>query len=364
MKGNNLTKKIKAYLTLEDGSIYTGYSFGSKEYVEGEVVFNTGMTGYQEVLTDPSYSGQIVVMTYPQIGNYGCIKEDSESNKIQVRGFIVKEYCDFPNNYRSQGTIHEYLSDNNISGIEGLDTRAITRKLRNYGTMKGFISTTRLPDKQMIDLAKNAEDISKIDLVKLVSTKEEIVMPGSGLHIGIMDYGIKLNMARILNSKGHKVTIIPATKTSEEVKAKKLDMLLLSNGPGDPRIFDYAIQLTRDLLGKIPITGICLGHELIGLALGADIYKLKFGHRGCNHPVKNLITNKVMITTQNHGYAVEKDSLPANAEITHINLNDNTIEGLQDKAKKWYCVQFHPEAAPGPFDCHGIFDEFIDIITK
>jgi carbamoyl-phosphate synthase small subunit len=357
-----LNNKIKAYLTLEDGSIYTGYSFGSKEYVEGEVVFNTGMTGYQEVLTDPSYSGQIVIMTYPQIGNYGTIKEDSESGKIQVRGFVVKEHCDFPNNYRGKGTVSEYLSDNNISGIEGIDTRAITRKIRNYGTMKGFISTTRLPDNKMIDLAKNAEDISKIDLVMQVTARENQVFPGDGLHIGIMDYGVKLNMARIFNAKGHKVTIIPAGRDYDDIKTMKLDLLFLSNGPGDPKMATYAIKLARNFVNKIPIAGICLGHQIIGLALGADTYKLKFGHRGANHPVQNLLTNKVMITTQNHGYAVDKDSLPKGVEVTHINLNDNTIEGFRDLKNKIYCVQFHPEAAPGPFDCHGIFDEFLGLV--
>lgn len=356
--------KIKAYLALEDGSIYEGYSFGGKEYVEGEVVFNTGMTGYHEVLTDPSYSGQIVVMTYPQIGNYGTIKDDSESKKIQVRGFVVREHCDFPNNYRSQGTVDEYLKENNIAGIEGLDTRAITKKLRNYGTMKGFITTNRLPDKKMAELAKNAEDISKIDLVMEVTTKEEYVFPGNGLNIGIMDYGMKLNMARIFNEMGHKVTVIPAGKDADYIKSKKLDLLFHSNGPGDPKMATYAIKLTKDLLGKIPIAGICLGHQIIGLALGANTYKLKFGHRGANHPVKNLLNNKVMITTQNHGYAVDKDSMPKNLEVTHLNLNDNTIEGLRDVKNKVYCVQFHPEAAPGPHDCYGIFNEFLELVSK
>ena len=357
-----MENKIKAYLTLEDGSIYTGHAFGSKEYIEGEVVFNTGMTGYQEVLTDPSYAGQIVVMTYPQIGNYGIIREDAESTKIQVRGFVVRENCDFPNNYRSKGTVSDYLAENNISGIEGIDTRALTRKLRSYGTMKGFISTTRLPDNKMIDLAKNAEDISKTDLVMQVTAGDTYVFQGNGLHIGIMDYGMKLNMARIFNSKGHKVSVIPAGKTFDDIKSMKLDLLFLSNGPGDPKMATYAINLTKDFVGKIPIAGICLGHQIIGLAIGADTYKLKFGHRGSNHPVMNLITNKVMITTQNHGYAVDKNTLPSGAEITHMNLNDNTVEGFRDMKNKIYCVQFHPEAAPGPYDCHGIFDEFLELV--
>ena len=357
-----MRNRTKAYLTLEDGSIYEGYSFGSNEYVEGEVVFNTGITGYQEVLTDPSYSGQIVVMTYPQIGNYGTIKEDNESNKVQVRGFVVREYCDIPSNFRSTGTLSDYLCEYQIAGIEGVDTRAITRKLRNYGTMKGFITTTRLPDKKMVDLAKNSEDISKIDLVMEVTTQEEYVFDGKGLHVGIMDYGIKLNMARLFNKMGHKVTVIPAGRDSEFVKSKKLDLLFLSNGPGDPKMATYAIQLVKDMAGKIPIAGICLGHQIIGLGLGADTYKLKFGHRGGNHPVKNILTNKVTITTQNHGYSIIDNALPKGVEVTHINLNDNTIEGIMDAKRRIQCVQYHPEACPGPEDSFGLFDEFIKLV--
>ncbi|OHD06834.1 MAG: carbamoyl phosphate synthase small subunit [Spirochaetes bacterium GWD1_27_9] len=357
-----MKNKTKAYLVLEDGSIYEGYSFGHPDYVEGEVVFNTGITGYQEVLTDPSYAGQIVVMTYPQIGNYGTIKEDSESTGIQVRGFVVREHCNFPNNFRSSETVSDYLNEYKISGIEGVDTRAITKKLRNYGTMKGFITTTRLPDKKMTELAKNAEDISKIDLVMGVTTKDEYVFDGNGLHIGIMDYGMKLNMARLFNQMGHKVTVFPAGKSKEEIISKKIDLLFLSNGPGDPQMATYAIQLVKDMAGKIPIAGICLGHQIIGLGIGAETYKLKFGHRGGNHPVKNLITNKVVITTQNHGYAVFEKSLPKGVEVTHLNLNDFTVEGFRDEKRKIYCVQYHPEASPGPMDSYNIFNEFIELV--
>lgn len=357
-----MKEKIKAYLTLEDGTIYEGYSFGSNEYIEGEVVFFTGMSGYQEVLTDPSYSGQIVVMTYPQIGNYGLIKEDSESAKVQIRGFVVREHCDTPSNFRSTGTISEYLKESNIAGIEGVDTRAITKKIRNYGAMKGFITTTRLPDNKMFDLAKNSEDISQVDLVARVTTKDEYVLNGDGLHIGIMDYGLKLNMAKLFNNMGHKVTVFPATRDSNHIRSKKIDLLFLSNGPGDPKVVSYAIKLVKDMIGTIPIAGICLGHQILGLALGADTYKLKFGHRGGNHPVKDLITNKVSITTQNHGYAIKENTLPKGIEVTHINLNDNTIEGIQDIKNRIHCVQFHPEAYPGPNDNLGLFDQFIKLV--
>jgi len=362
-----LKKKKKAYLVLEDGSIYSGYSFGYNNYTEGEVVFNTGLTGYQEILTDPSYSGQIVTMTYPQIGNYGFIKEDEESKGIQVRGFIVREYCEYPNNYRSASTIGQYLKENKIAGIEGIDTRALTKRLRNYGTMKGFITTDDIDIKnkdELTDKAKDVEDISKIDLVLKVSTENEYVYEGDGLNIGIIDYGMKYNIARNFNNLGHKVTVIPASYDAEKVLAKKFDLLMISNGPGDPKMVTYGVKLARDLFGKVPLAGICLGHQILGLALGGDTYKLKFGHRGGNHPVKNLINNKVWITTQNHGYAVSKDSLPKETEITHINLNDNTVEGLRCNKKNIFCVQFHPEAAPGPKDCYHIFEDFIKYLCR
>ena len=357
-------KNRRAYLVLEDGTIYIGYSFGSNRYTEGEVVFNTGITGYQEILTDPSYSGQIVVMTYPQIGNYGFIEEDVESAKIQVRGFVVREYCDFPQNYRSKSTIGVYLKENKISGIEGIDTRALTKRLRNYGTMRGFITTENLSEKELKDKVKTVVDISKIDLVNCVTTQKEYFFPGDNLNIGIIDYGMKYNMAKIFNKMGNKVTVIPAYYSSKDILSKKFDLVLLSNGPGDPQMVTYGIKIVKELLGKVPLTGICLGHQILGLALGANTYKLKFGHRGGNHPVKNLIDDKVWITTQNHGYAVDKDSLPKSVEITHINLNDNTNEGFYCKKNQAFSVQFHPEAAPGPMDCNYIFSDFIKMTVK
>lgn len=356
-------KKI-AYLVLEDGTIYKGYSFGSEHTVEGEVVFNTGITGYQEILTDPSYSGQIVCMTYPQIGNYGYIEEDVESDMIQVRGFVVREYCDFPNNYRSKTTISEYLKDNNIPGIEGIDTRALTKRLRNYGTMRGIITTEKLSDDELLDKVKDVEDISKIDLVMGVTTRKEYTLPGDNLKIGIIDYGMKHNIARCFNELGHEITVLPAFTDSADIIDRKFDLVQFSNGPGDPKMVTYGVKLAKALFNKVPLCGICLGHQILSLALGGDTYKLKFGHRGGNHPVKDLITDKVWITTQNHGYAVDKDSLPKKVEVTHINLNDNTVEGISCNENNVYSVQFHPEAAPGPMDCYYIFEDFINRLCK
>lgn len=360
-----MKEKKKAYLILEDGMLYEGYSFGSEHYADGEVVFNTGMTGYQEVLTDPSYSGQIVVMTYPQIGNYGHIEEDVESDKVQVRGFVVREYCDFPNNFRSMKSISEYLKNYNIAGIEGIDTRSLTQRIRNKGAMRGFITTEKLTKDEILTALKKIDDISKIDLVMNVTTKKEYTLAGNGgLRIGIIDYGMKRNIARSFNKFGHHVTVLPAFSDVDSILAKKFNLLLFSNGPGDPKMVTYGIILVKQLLGQIPICGICLGHQIISLALGGDTYKLKFGHRGSNHPVKDLVNDKIWITTQNHGYTVDKDSLPKNVEITHINLNDNTIEGIQCSQKKIYSVQFHPEASPGPYDCNFIFSDFIDKLCK
>lgn len=349
----------KAYLVLEDGSIYEGSVFGGGDYVEGEVVFNTGITGYQEVLTDPSYSGQIVVMTYPQIGNYGYIEADNESSKIQVRGFIVKEHCDTPSNYRSQGKLTDYLKNNNILGIQGIDTRAITKKIRNRGTMRGLITTNKLPDEKMISLAKNIEDLSNIDFVMQATTEKNYTVEGKGKHIALLDFGIKSNIIKHLQERGHKITVMRADSQAKDVLSLNPDMVLLSNGPGDPKKATYAITLVRDLIGKLPVTGICLGHQIIALALGLDTFKLKFGHRGGNHPVKNLITDKVTITTQNHGFAVINENIPADVEVTHINLNDFTIQGIRAASKKIYSVQFHPEAGPGPNDSSYIFDDFL-----
>lgn len=356
-----MEKKKNAYLVLEDGTIYKGYSFGSGDYVEGEVVFNTGITGYQEILTDPSYSGQIVVMTYPQIGNYGTIVQDNESKKPQVRGFIVKEHCYFPNNYRTDGSVSDYFTKFNILGIEGIDTRAITKKIRNHGAMRGYITTKKLPDQKMIELVKSVEDISQKNLVEEVSTDEIYKLKGTGKKIAILDFGMKNNIAYLFNQLDCDVTVIPAKTKADDVLSGNYDLIMISNGPGDPKSSKNQIELTKQLIGKVPICGICLGHQIIALALGMDTFKLKFGHRGGNHPVKDLLTDKVHITTQNHGYAVKNENIPEGIEITHLNLNDNTVEGLRCVDKNIYCVQFHPEAAPGPMDCHGMFKEFLKL---
>ncbi|MCG8571440.1 MAG: glutamine-hydrolyzing carbamoyl-phosphate synthase small subunit [Spirochaetes bacterium] len=352
----------QAYLVLEDGSVYQGQTLGKGDYTEGEVVFNTSMAGYQEVLTDPSYAGQIVVMTYPLIGNYGCIEKDNESVKIQVRGFVVKEACDFPNNYRSTGSLQNYFAENNILGISNIDTRSITRKIRQHGTLKGYITRHLQDETEKKEQLNQVEDIGKIDLVKQVTTEKSYVFnpdQKDGKKIGILDFGMKYNIARIFANMKNQVVILPAFSRAEEILDHDFDLLLLSNGPGDPKMVTYGIQTTQKLIGRLPICGICLGHQIISLALGLDTFKLKFGHRGGNHPVKNLLNNKVLITTQNHGYAVKNENIPQGIEITHLNLNDHTVEGLRCVEKKIASIQFHPEAAPGPRDCQNIFQDFI-----
>jgi carbamoyl-phosphate synthase small subunit len=351
----------KAYLVLEDGSIFEGTAFGSGDYTEGEVVFNTGVTGYQELLTDPSYSGQVVVMTYPQIGNYGYIESDTESRRPFLRGFVVKEAADFPNNFRSQGTIDAYLKKNNLLGIQGVDTRAITKKIRNRGVMKGFITTNKLPDDKMIQLAKNVPDFASHDYVMDATTEEEYVIEGNGKNIGVVDFGIKQSIIRTLQAMGHRLTVMRADVKADYVLQKGFDLIVLSNGPGDPKQTTYGVELVKGLLGKLPIGGICLGHQILSLALGLDTFKLKFGHRGANHPVKNLITGKVTITSQNHGYAVRNENIPEGVEITHLNLNDFTVQGIRCVDKKVCSVQFHPEAGPGPHDSTYIFEDFLKL---
>lgn len=356
--------KKEAFLALQDGSIFKGYSFGFEGYTEGEVVFNTGMTGYQEILTDPSYYGQIVTMTYPQIGNYGTIEADNESKNIQVRGFIVKEYCEYPNNYRNKMTLGEYFKKNEIVAIEGVDTRALTRLIRNRGAMLGFISVNKMSDKEIKEKLENIIDINSLDLAKYTTSDKEYVYKGNGLNIGILDMGMKYSIAKNFNKLGHNVTVLPAYVDSKSILAKKFDMVMVSNGPGDPARYDYAINTVRELIGKLPISGICLGHQILGLALGAKTYKLKFGHRGSNHPVKNLLNGKVWISTQNHGFAVDVNTLPTGVDEVYLNLNDNTNEGLYCKKNRIFSVQFHPEAGPGPYDCHYIFQEFIDYLLN
>ncbi|MGL5415583.1 MAG: carbamoyl phosphate synthase small subunit [Clostridium sp.] len=346
---------MKAKLILENGMVFEGKSFGYLKESVGEVVFTTGMTGYQEVLTDPSYYGQIVTMTYPLIGNYGINLEDMESSKPQVRGFIVREKCTMPNNFRCELTLDDYLKQNKIIGLEGIDTRALTKVLRNSGTMRGIIA---LENSTLEEVKDRLEAFSNREAVEIVSTKEKYVIEGDGKHIAVVDYGIKQNIIRNFKKRGCKISVFPARTTVEEILEVNPDLVFLSNGPGDPEDLDYAIEMIRNLTGKKPIVGICLGHQLLALSLGGTTTKLKFGHRGCNHPVKDLETGRVHITAQNHGYVVEK--LPEDVEVTHVNINDKTIEGLKHKTLPIYSVQFHPEASAGPQDCEYIFDRFLE----
>ncbi|WP_238883607.1 carbamoyl phosphate synthase small subunit [Clostridium sp. YIM B02551] len=345
---------MKAKLILENGIIFEGKAFGYLKESVGEVVFNTGMTGYQEVLTDPSYYGQIVTMTYPLIGNYGINLEDVESKSVKVKGFIVREQCSYPSNFRCEFQIEDYLKQNKIIGLEGIDTRALTKILRNNGTMKGIIT---LEDISLQEAKPKLNSYSNEDAVKTVTSKEIYTIDGAGKHVAIMDFGIKQNIIRNFLNRGCKVTVFPADTEAEEILKVNPDLIFLSNGPGDPEDLPDVIRNIKNLVGKKPIVGICLGHQLLALSLGGKTSKLKFGHRGCNHPVKDLESNRVHITSQNHGYVV--DTLPENIEVTHVNLNDGTIEGMKHKELPIYSVQFHPEACPGPKDSEYIFDKFM-----
>ena len=356
----------KAFLCLEDGFLLEGESIGAKGEVFGEVVFNTSMMGYQEILTDPSYKGQIVTMTYPHIGNYGVNDEDAESRKPFVEGFVVRELSQITSNHRSQGGLGAYLVQHGIVGIQGIDTRALTRHLRTEGSKKGILSTDEDNPKALLEKAKASRGLLGIDLVKEVTCDVPYVWeaqekdPPGRFHVTAIDFGIKQNILRQLSQAGCRVTVLPAQTTAEEILSHKPDGLLLSNGPGDPEPITYAIGTTRELLGKLPIFGICLGHQILGLALGGKTFKLKFGHHGGNHPVMRLENKKVEITCQNHGFCVDVDSIPdREVVLTHVNLNDRTVEGMRHKKLPIFSVQYHPEASPGPHDSRYLFEAFI-----
>ncbi len=357
----------KAFLALADGSIYEGYSFGAEVDAFGEVVFCTSMVGYQEMLTDPSYAGQILVPTYPLIGNYGINECDFESARIQVRGFVVREECLKPSHYMSQKTVHQYLVESGIPGIQGVDTRAITRRLRSSGVMMGIITSNKTPQQALEELQK-VPDYGSIDFVKEVTTPAPYQWHPQGLpslyHIVVLDCGLKYNILRILNRLGCSTTAVPCTMSAAEILALKPDGILLSPGPGDPALLDYIVATIRQLIGKKPIMGICLGIQLIARAFGGDTFKLKFGHRGGNHPVRELATGRVYITAQNHGYAVVPDTLRDGLEVTHVNLNDDTVEGLKHKELPIFAIQYHSEASPGPWDSTYLFDRFIEMIKE
>jgi carbamoyl-phosphate synthase small subunit len=370
---------VKAILLLEDGTIFEGTSFGAKGQRCGEVVFNTSMAGYQEILTDPSYNEQIITMTYPMIGNVGTNSLDTESRKVFASGFIVKENSDYPSNWRSKGNLSDYLKKNNVVGLEGIDTRKLVKHIRTQGAMKGIISSIEFSIANLKKKLQKYPGLVGRDIVKDVTAKKpyrwdegvinvltkEQVTYEKQYKVVAFDYGIKQNILRLLCSHGCNVRVVPADTSAKDVLVQKPDGVFLSNGPGDPAAVSYAIETTRELLGRVPIFGICLGHQILALALGAKTYKLKFGHRGANHPVKNLKTGRIEITCQNHGFCVDIDTLKGkDVELTHINLNDNTLEGFRCKKSPAFSVQYHPEASPGPHDSSYLFKTFINLMRQ
>jgi carbamoyl-phosphate synthase small subunit len=384
---------MKAILALEDGSLFHGEAFGARASACGEVCFNTSMTGYQEILTDPSYKGQIVTMTYPLIGNYGVNTLDVESWKPHVAGFVIRELSPLVSNWRANLPLGNYLEDNGIPGIQGIDTRALTRKLRVRGALNGFISTEEISDNEALRKAKEWPGLAGVDYVKEVTHRESFLwdekdtqsgrftlvqgndetnpstargcLPPADIRIVAYDYGMKYNILRRLRQHGFKVTVLPATAPASEALKHKPAGIFLSNGPGDPSALGYAVENVRDLVKSgLPIFGICLGHQILGQAFGGKTFKLKFGHRGGNQPVKDLESGKVEITSQNHGFAVDPNSLPSDVSVDRINLNDQTVEGMRHKTKPIFCVQYHPEASPGPHDSTPLFAKFRDMIEK
>ncbi|MCI7738679.1 MAG: carbamoyl phosphate synthase small subunit [Lachnospiraceae bacterium] len=353
---------MKAFLILEDGHVFQGTSIGSTKEVISEIVFNTSMTGYLEVMTDPSYAGQAVCMTYPLIGNYGICYEDQESSRPWVDGFIVRELSRIPSNFRCEDTIQHFLEKNNIPGIAGIDTRALTKILREKGTMNGMITVNE--DYNLDEIIPRLKAYTTGKVVEKVTCKEKYVLEGDGPKVALMDFGAKHNIARSLNERGCQVTVYPALTTAEEILADKPDGIMLSNGPGDPKECTSIIAEIKNLYDSdTPIFAICLGHQLMALATGADTHKMKYGHRGGNHPVKDLQTGRVYISSQNHGYVVDTDKLDANVAVpAFMNVNDKTNEGLSYVGKNIFTVQFHPEACPGPQDSSYLFDRFIDMM--
>ena len=350
-------------LVLEDGSVYKGYGIGADVEMAGEVVFNTAMTGYQETLSDPSYNGQIITFTYPLIGNYGINRDDYETINPSIKGIVTREICRKPSNFRKEFTLDEVLKDLNIPGISGIDTRSLTKKIREHGTIKGIITGIEK------DAQEVAENLRKNNLptnqIEQVSTKKAFLSSGLGKRVVLIDLGMKSGIMRELNLRGCDIIVMPHDASTKEILRQKPDGIMLSNGPGDPVDVPETISTIKDLIGKVPIFGICMGHQLISLACGAKTYKLKFGHRGANQPVKNLLTGKVDITAQNHGYAVDIDSLKdTDLELTHIAVNDGTCEGVRHKKYSVFSVQYHPEASPGPHDPNYLFDQFIENMKK
>ena len=382
-----MTSLRPAWLVLEDGSAFRGRAVGADGEAFGEAVFNTSMTGYQEILTDPSYKGQIVCMTYPHIGNYGVNEEDVESRRPWVEGFVIRELSPIMSNFRAQESMEGYLKRHHVVAIDGVDTRALTLKLREQGSLRCGISTNEQDPEHLLARVRSSPDIVGVDLVKEVTCREPYEwplvrqetgdrsqgsqagprsqIPGSTRHIVVMDYGVKFNILRQLAVLGCRVTVMPAATSADAVLRKKPDGVVLSNGPGDPAAVAYAIETIKHFMGRVPMLGICLGHQLLGLAYGGETFKLKFGHHGGNHPVQDLATGKVEITTQNHNFAVRVESIPGNGvELTHENLNDGTVEGMRHKELPIFSLQYHPEAAPGPHDSRYLFQRFLDLLEE
>lgn len=352
---------MKRQLILEDGTIFIGEGFGSSNETIGEVVFNTGMTGYQEILSDPSYCGQIVTLTYPLIGNYGINRDDFETIHPAVKGFIVKEAADFPSNWRSEFAVGEYFEMKKIPGIAGIDTRKLTRIIRQYGTLKGAICSIEKDPQEVIETLRTIN--LPIDQVRQVSTKNAYPSPGRGKRVVLVDFGMKHGILRELNKRGCDIVVVPYYTSADEILQLRPDGLMLSNGPGNPKDVPEAVDMLKGVLGRVPLFGICLGHQLFALACGAETVKMKFGHRGSNHPVKDLNTGKVTITSQNHGYTVDLESIHnTRLVVTHIALNDGTVEGLRHLDYPAFTVQYHPEASPGPEDANNLFDQFLELM--
>ncbi|QGY42048.1 glutamine-hydrolyzing carbamoyl-phosphate synthase small subunit [Pseudodesulfovibrio cashew] len=370
---------MKAILALEDGTIFKGKSFTGDGEASGEVIFNTGMTGYQEILTDPSYTGQMVTMTYPLIGNYGVNPEDVESHKVQVGGFIVKECCKKPSNWRSAMSLPEYLTEVGVMGIEGIDTRALTRHLRLHGAQRGFMATGDVDPAELVEKARSIENMEGLNLADRVTCSKpytwdgkkpvyiddlkDFSWKGTGPKLAVYDFGIKWNILRLMEAEGFDMLVLPSCATAAEIRELGPDAIFLSNGPGDPAAVTTAVEATKDLYKDYPVAGICLGHQILGLAMGGKTYKLKFGHHGCNHPVMDMETEKIEISSQNHGFCVDIAGLDF-LETTHINLNDQTLEGFRHKERPLLAIQHHPEAGPGPHDSRYFFKRFRDMVKE